>query len=234
MSTNPLRDAYSAHLKATAPSDRQPCPSPETLQALAERRASSDVSGETDRRVLEHVLSCDHCRQDFALLRTAVGGALQAGLLEPATSTRAARTWWSGPRLLVAASAIVAVGLGGEAWRRSHAGNQPDRVVRDDSSDITIITPAATASTDEVRATSLRPFVWRTVPDANAYTIELLDTTGVVLVTRTTADTTMSLTDAELARVVAATAFDWVVIARRMDDNERRSALIRVRVQRER
>ncbi|MEO8624603.1 MAG: hypothetical protein ABI625_26210, partial [bacterium] len=65
---------------------------------------------------------------------------------------------------------------------------------------------------------------------ASAYTIELLDTTNAVLVSRTTPDTTITLTDAELARVKAASTFDWMVTARRGDGNERRSALIRVRL----
>jgi hypothetical protein len=68
------------------------------------------------------------------------------------------------------------------------------------------------------------------VPNASAYTIELLDTASAVLVSRITPDTTISLSDDELARVKAASTFDWMVTARRGDGNERRSTLTRVRL----
>ncbi len=231
MNSDPLRDAYAAHTRANTGADRSNCPSPESLEAVARGLGHSGTEHARDVATLDHVLSCAHCRPEFDLLRTVTVAAEKAELARPAT--RAAFplfAGWSRSRVLVAASALLAVALGGEAWRRTRSTGNDQFVVRGTDGEVTLIAPVTTTGGDAMPLASVRAFTWQSVPNASAYTIELHDTANAVLLSRITADTTISLSDDELARVKAASTFDWMVTARRGDGNERRSALTRVRL----
>ncbi|MEP6729900.1 MAG: hypothetical protein ABJE10_04635 [bacterium] len=231
MNSDPLRDAYAAHTKAHTGADRSNCPSPELLEAVARGLGHSGAEHARDVATLDHVLSCAHCRPEFDLLRTVTVAAEKADLVRH--STRVAFplfAGWSRSRLLVAASALLAVALVGEAWRRTRSTGSDAFVVRGNDGEVTLVAPVMV---EAMPLASVRAFTWQSVPGASAYTIELLDTTNAVLVSRITPDTTISLTDDELARVKTASTFDWMVTARRGDGNERRSALTRIRLLKE-
>lgn len=232
MTSDPLRDAYAAHVKSATSADRNACPSPEALETLARRSERSADRGIPDGRALEHVLTCAHCRSEFDLLRTVVVAGTKETLLEPvARHAASALPRWSSWRALAAASVLIVAAAGGDAWRRQRALNERAPVLRSagtDSTDVTLISPVST--NDGHPGATVGHFLWRGVPGASAYAVEILDTTGLVLASRVTADTSLSLSDAERTRVVGAAQFDWVVTARRGDGNERRSVLTRVRV----
>lgn len=217
MSDESLRAAYQARVAHSTPADRSGCPSPEALNGLAGANRSGDDRAQL--AVLEHVMSCAACRPEYEVLRSVHRAELTEKPL--AKSNRAFRL------VSIAAALVLAAGIGGEAWRRSR-----DVTVRDagvdnagvDNADVVLVTPAAN---------SPRPingrFVWRSVAGTSAYQLEILDSTGTLIAQQTSADTTIQLSPPDSARVAALPVFDWMVVARRTDGNERRSALTRVR-----
>ncbi len=224
MTPDGLRDAYQRQVRSSASLDRRDCPSPDALQRLA------DESLAIKRRavMLDHVMGCAHCAPEFALLRS-----VATAQLHPA-STWLRRPWLSPARLAVAATLLVAVGIGGSAWQRSRtpatgpSAEQPATpapVLRDDGSMVTLVSP-----TDRVAGTDLRALSWRRVDGADGYVLDVFDTTGALLLSRPTADTVAALNATEVAQLAAGGVFDWMVTARRVDGNERRSSLTRVRI----
>lgn len=224
MSEDSLRKAYQAHVATRRGSDRSACPPPEQLETLA-RRAGGERRGEADAPTLEHVLACAHCRPEFELLRAVATGA--RGAEPPALATpltrRAPRP---GARLALAATIFIAVALGGEAYRRTSR----EAVVRgggaaDRDASVSIVSP-----TTNFTVQGDRRLTWHGVRGALAYEVELLDSTGTMFFTRAVQDTTLQLPDAAVAIVQRLGTFDWMVTARRSDENVRRSPVTRVRV----
>ncbi|MEO7997366.1 MAG: hypothetical protein ABI852_07970 [Gemmatimonadaceae bacterium] len=223
MSDDKLRAAFNTHVANNAPSDRSACPSPEQLQTLAE---SGQGSNSTNLKMLDHVFGCAYCRADFALLRavhTGVQSAQQADGYSTRKPSLVGR--FSAPRIAIAATLLLAIGIGGESFRRSRAA-----VVRGDggdTTDVVVVSPAAASVIAPDAA-----FVWHKVAGAVTYEVQLLDTTGVVIASHISADTVFNSSADARARIAAVPALDWFVSARRDDGNERRSAMIRVQVKR--
>ncbi|MEP6834276.1 MAG: hypothetical protein ABJB74_12845 [Gemmatimonas sp.] len=223
MSDDRLRAIYNARVASTAPGNRADCPSPDELQRLAQSGAGGST---TNLKLLDHVFGCAYCRAEFALL-CAVQTATETGEGVLPARAKASARWFTGPRLAIAAALLVAIGIGGAALRRS-SSNDSSSAVRgstEDASDVVIVAPAKNA-----KFTLDAQFVWRRVAGAVTYEIQLLDTAGVVLGTHVTADTTFVPGADERATLSAAKQFDWFVVARRADGNERRSAVLRATV----
>lgn len=220
MSDDKLRAIYSARLAKDAPADRAGCLSPEQLQTLAEGARG----GEPNLAGLDHVFSCAHCRAEFALLR-AVQNSAESSETPSAAVAKANQRWFSAQRLATAAGVLVAVGLFGKSfWDGvSDSFNEPVRNATD-SSDVVIVGPTANGA-----SSAESPFVWRAVIGASTYELQVLDTTGALLATQITSDTSLALNAADRAKIESAKVVDWFVSAKRADGNERRSAVVRVR-----
>lgn len=224
MNDDKLRTAYNMHVEGNAPSNRSGCPSPEQLQRLAESGQGGDSN---NLKLLNHVFSCAYCRADFALLRAVETSVQSSAESEQAQrqATQKRNGWFSSPRIAIAASLLLAIGIGGEFWLRAQARASALRGAPIDTSDVVIVAPSAnTAISPDA------PFVWRKVAGAATYEVQLLDTNGVVIATHITSDTVFTPATEDRARIAALTKLDWFVSARRSDGNERRSAIARVSV----
>lgn len=216
MSDEKLRAAYERQVAANAPVDRSKCPSTELLQEMAEMgQGGSDENLKT----MDHIFGCMYCRADFALLRSVEVGAMRAGnTVLAAQSNR----WFTGPRIAFAATLLLAIGIGTETVRRR---NNSTVRAGSEAADIIVVSPAANAV-----VTAAPPFVWHKVAGADSYEIQLLDTTGVVITSQVTSDTTYIPPVSMQLHLNQLPAFDWLISARRSDGNERRSSVMRVRV----
>lgn len=208
-----LRAAYRVAVENTSPPNRAGCPSADELCVLAASTRVGDNS--TDTALLEHVLSCAHCRPEFELLR--------ATNMAARGETHRTRSRFTVQQIALAATLLMAVGIGGAAWRRSQTSQTRATPVND--SDVVLVSP----SSGNAQPLTAR-FVWRAVNGAVAYHWEVLDSAGAAIVQATTADTTSQLSATDSVRLAALPFFDWMVTARRSDGNERRSALTRVQV----
>ncbi len=224
-----LRAAFQAHTKANAdaarPVSREACPSPEALELLAR----GATAGDPNLQQLEHVLRCTSCHAEFALLRSIaeaeaadrlrVTDTQPTGATKSRAVSRTAPRMWSLRNLAAAALVLVAVGIGGQRLRQSRGS-----IVRGDPAEVSLVAPM-----QEV-AESLPVFVWHAVPGAVRYAFELVDSAGVVILARETSDSTLTLSESEAALLRKHAAADWMVTARRVDGNERRSRVVRLRV----
>lgn len=86
-----------------------PCPTADTLAALA----SGELAGDDRLRVVDHLTACAACADDYRLASTLGPWSDRAHAATAATKDRAptATIWWS---LAAAAAVVAAVGLG--AW----------------------------------------------------------------------------------------------------------------------
>lgn len=213
-----LRSIYAARVASTAPANRSNCPTPEQLAEIA-RGARGD--GSARLALLDHVFACAECRPEFELLRAVESSADEEPVVSVARAN-AARVWFTGPRIAAAAALLVAVGIGGYSLRGALDSVEANTVRGGaaDSSDVVVVSPTP--------ATASAQFVWRKVPGAVTYEVQVLDTTGSVLLSSVGSDTVYMPTEAERLRLQAAGTVDWFVAAKRADGNERRSSIARV------
>jgi hypothetical protein len=182
------------------------CPSPETM--LAALRGEDAEAARL--QVLDHVFQCAWCTREFALLQS---------VSEPSATAAAApaRRAFTGTlvRGLIAASigAIAFIGV-----RRLVA---PGEEMRGGPGDFALVSPA---SEGEATATEVG-FVWRSVPGAIRYVVEVDAADGSVAFTTETIDTA-------LTTPVAAPPgeYRWWILARLNDGSERRSEARRIRI----
>ena len=229
-----LRALYERMLGARSVGVREGCASPEAILALVRREGTEEARLAT----LDHVMSCSDCAREFELLRAIedVGGssvAAERGVVEPVATLgsaperrgrllpdRAPAAWRRYTPLALAASLVLALGLG-IVWRESRPGN--GGVMRGEAA-VTLIAPAT-----EVRSSASGvPFVWRPVPGAVRYELELLDTAGGVTFSATTRDTTITLADGR--RLAPDAEYRWWVRAIDAAGAQRSSAMRRLRV----
>jgi hypothetical protein len=154
------RDARLAALYAEGAADDPPSshPPPEALAAAANRRGP-----EADRlRTLGHVATCQSCRRDFELLRSA----------HVAGRPLVARGWLIRVAGIAAAAVLVAT--------ITLSVNRPpaDRGV------------GSTAAGREIQL--MAPLVWRAVPGATEYRVDVLDSNGAVIRSVSTHDTSVA------------------------------------------
>lgn len=216
MNDDRLRELYQAAEAARAEASRASCPAPEALLALVERRGP-----EAERlATLDHVMACADCRREFDLLRAVheAGAEDEAG-----RERREVRSWRRAlPAALLAASIIIAVGIGVEHRREASAGGGVEQV-RGGAEGVALVAPAAGSS---VEATPR--FVWRAVPGAARYHLEIVDADGAVVLTADATDTTY--TPPRPGVLLPGRQYSWWVSAIDAGGAQRRSAMRELRV----
>jgi hypothetical protein len=173
------------------------------------------VSGEGSEAerldLLEHVLQCPTCGPELDLLRAANEGARAAERRMPATR-------W----LAMAAAAILVVGIGTLVLAGRRRAPDAD-VLRGHAQAISLIEPV----TGESAASPVR-LAWHAVHGATSYRVELLATSGDLVGTWNTPDTTLAISDS--AHVDAHTSYDVWVRATLADRTEVSSPIVRFNV----
>lgn len=208
-----LRGAYGQALGARGAPDRARCVSPEALRDLAGRKGP-----EADRMAtLDHAMGCPVCREEFELLRS-IEIADRRGM----RGAIGRIPWTRVASIAAAASVVLALTLepGRRLWQRGDGG--PMRGAGDA---VTVVAPANDAALGADPAT----FVWRAVPGARRYTLELLTPDGAVAASRETTDTTVTLA---AQPALAPGEYRWWLLAVVDDGTERRSEMRRLRIAR--
>jgi hypothetical protein len=159
-----LRDIYTRALTSRA-TGRSGCPSPEALDALVAKVGSEDARLAT----LDHVMSCNACRQEFELLRS---------IQVAASADTRVRSRWRAPWLV---AAVVVIAAGAIALTQLSRSN-PTRGAN----------PAGAGQIALVGLTD-HTLVWRAVPGAIRYEVETVDASGATVFHATTADTSVAL-----------------------------------------
>lgn len=152
------------------------------LNTGSERGALDDVAAERLRRLVEGEGSDEERLRTLDQQFSSANGRREVELLWAAE--RAARPRTRVRRRLIAASALVAVGLSG-TWL---AMRKPMPESRGDRSPLTLVAPSGTRQPDEADR-----FVWRGVSEAVRYTLVLVDTTGAEVYAVETGDTVVTL-----------------------------------------
>lgn len=208
-----LREAMGRAHAAQTEADATDAPTPERLHdALAGRLPEDERVA-----VIDAAMRSARGRRELATVRTALAAARDAW------PSDGARSWWRRPALAIAATALLAAGVGGGAWWRA---SRPSGASVDDPfrgsvrTGVTLVTPAMNArAADSVR------LVWRAVPDAAGYDVEVLNADGTPLLTTSTSDTTLALAPSTLS---AGMTVEWWVRARLLDGTTRRSPVGRI------
>jgi hypothetical protein len=187
---------------------RPACPAPDAILALVER-AGAEVGR---LATLDHVMACAACLAEFELLRAVVvAGRPPAGR----------RLTW--PVLALAATVLIAVGLGG-LWRARQDRAPGPPVMRGGAEGA-----VSTVLPDPDRPAA-RPvvFVWHAVPGATRYALEMIDPDGRPAFMAGTADTSVTLPPT--VTLDAGAEYRWIVRAALAGGGERRSAARAFRV----
>lgn len=215
MSDEKLRELYARATSAKPNLRRADCPTPEALEALAKREGSEDQRLAT----LDHAMACADCRHELELLRAIE----QAGRAQTGASPVRAR--WRRPFVLAVGTALAA-GLALVAvlgpWSARQSSREPTVVMRGAPTDVRLAAPAADTMVSAERGIT---FVWRAVPDARRYSLEVLTPGGAVRARRETTDTSVAISGAELGTG----DLRWTVTAQ-VNGGELHSPTRRVRV----
>jgi hypothetical protein len=228
MSDEQLRLAYARARDDRIEASRVGCPTLEALLALVQREGPESRRIET----LDHASGCAACRRELEVLRSVdrAGRALAADQGGQAVGDRATvsgaggrgrwRTGWRrAAPMALAAALLLAVGLG--VRQRFGEGDLPD-VPRAATGGVALVAPAEGGAVAPAPLT----FVWRSVPQARQYVLEVMTDSGALLLAQPTTDTSVT------ARLPARTdggTYRWSVRAQLADGTERRSAAWRLR-----
>jgi len=192
-----LRELYKLVLATRDGGDRAQCVSPEALLALVRREGPEPERSAT----LDHVMACDACRREFDMLRAIeLAGEEVEGV--PAARRPLRRAWRHAASLAVAATLLVAVGLG--LRDRGRVPGDVGDISRGAGDGVTLVAPAT-----EIANGAPLVFVWHPDPGANRYLLEVLAADGSVVVSESTADTTLTLRDA--TRLAPGADYSWWV-----------------------
>lgn len=159
---------------------------------------------------LDHVMKCAACQADFELFR-AIHQAERSA--RPASAPR----WYA-----IAAAALLLVGT--SIYFGVRQGSAP--LLRGDSAADGV--PALIAPRGDVQVAAARRFVWRAVPNATRYAVELLEPGGRMRATAALKDTVWQLPDSVQLR--ADEELDWWVRAELPGGREERSRFVRLRM----
>lgn len=205
MKEDDLVRLYQRGTAARRSADRAECVAPEALLAVVEHRGPEAVRLET----INHAAACADCAEELELLR--------------ASRVVRDRARMSSAGLALAASLVLAAGLGYYSFARSRAGVVTDDadLTRGAATDVQLVSPGASTP-------RLDTLVWRSATSATSYAIELRRDDGSLVTRAITADTLLVLPDS--ARVVPGATVYWTVSARLADGTELRSATRRVRL----
>jgi hypothetical protein len=163
-----LRDAYARILRSREAAGTPAPVSLEAMLAVIERRGS-----DADRvRTLDAIMQSAEMRSEFEVLRAAAAAAARPAV----------------PRLVYAMAATLVLAAGAGVWLASTT-RAPDELRGPGAEPaIALVSPGATIAADAPAR-----FVWRAVPGASAYRLELLDADGTVVYSTRTADSSAVL-----------------------------------------
>lgn len=212
MSDEQLKQAYERAMASRAPDARAGCPAAESILALVRREG-----GEEQRlSVLDHVMACPSCRDDFELLRSVERAGARAAAGETGAGATRGRVvgyiGWQRWAPLAAAALVVLVvtlGPGRDLWRSGDT-------LRGGVDALALVAPVEGASPSATQVI----FIWRSAPGAQRYTLELLTGGGDVALSRTTTDTALAV---PLPATLATGVYRWWVTATGADGSETRS-----------
>jgi len=177
--------------------DRAGCVPPESLVAVVEQQGSEDERVAT----LNHALACAECSEELELLR----------------ATRVVRDRNRLPHagLALAASIVLAAGLGSYAIARHRAGTTDDAdPTRGNAGDVQLVSPATSTP-------RLDTLVWRSVTSAASYGVEIRQDDGTLVTRGTTTDTAFVVPDS--VRLTPGSVVYWTVSVRLSDGTQLRS-----------
>jgi hypothetical protein len=189
-----LGQLYRRRVVARGAPDAATCVSPEAILAVVRREGSEDERLTT----LEHVMSCSACHREYEWLSAVDRAAIESGGV-PAGAVRGA--WWRARPLALAASLLLAVGLGLLVSRVLSKGPELER---GGAGDIVLVSPPPDAA-----PAGPITFAWHALPEASGYVLEVQRPDGSVAFTDTTTDTTATLT--EPSRVLPEAEYRWWV-----------------------
>jgi hypothetical protein len=192
-----------------------PDPGPEALLDsghLDSNDIAAYVDGALDdaarARVDAHLAACGQCRAELIAVRRILAGAPRR------------RRWFALTTIAAAAAVVLLI-----VWPRDRDRGVPGGpVVRDGE------TPGAVVmliAPDSVAGLPLS-FAWRPLPNATTYRVSLTTTSGVLIWSGATADTTMAVPDS--VSVASGTAFYYYVDALLTDGTSVSSGVRQVRV----
>lgn len=204
MTDDELAKAWAALQAQRRASHASADPSPDAVEAALDGTLS-DVERE---RVLEALLSQGR-GDELRLLQSMRRAAAESVTTARGSSTGGARGWWP-----AAAAAAIVIAIGVPVWQSQQ---EDTRLVARDSATyrggtvegVSLIAPASGAAWPTAASDSLR-LTWHGVRDAAAYTVELLDATGRVVLSQSTAGDTTVLLAATVAGAGRAPAGWWV------------------------
>jgi hypothetical protein len=172
LSDEKLRALYGA-FAADAP--ETPHPDPDQLADAALGRGSP----ESRLATFDHALSCAACRRELDLLQTVAGAGAKLRQQRFRTS------------LVLATAAVVVVGIGLSIARRGSPVMEEERgsAAADDTGRraVVLVSPVG-----PVTAGATPSLVWRRVPGATSYKVEIVSDRSVVVVRSETNDTTLA------------------------------------------
>lgn len=185
MNDDELRKAYQARLANAS----APAPSPEELQRLVDRDGPDDERLE----ILNRALSNPRSAGDLELLRA----------ISHAGNADQPRQWWRSPVPLALAASLVLAAVG-VLSPRIRAPDETRATPTDGA-------PVLVAPGTDARVADPILFMWRAVPGARSYRLELLTDAGTLVTSIETPDTTTQYT--ALGPADWDSAYRWVVVA---------------------
>lgn len=214
-----LRELYARRLDAARRTGER-CPEPDALLAVVRGEGEEDVRLAT----LDHVMACGECSREFELLRALdrANAESASGVVTPAvaaTPIRRPASWRRYAPVALAASVLVLIGVS----LLSRDGGRG--VTRGDRTAVALISPRT-----EVEAGAPIVFVWRPVSDALRYELEVLDASGSVAYSASTADTAATV---PLSTLTPDVDYRWWVRAATGAGDQRASEMRRLRVRRQ-
>ena len=153
--------------------------SAERIVSLIRREGSEEERLAT----VEHVMSCAGCHRDYEWLKS-----VDQAATETWRGVEAARPLRRRLPLALAATVLVALGAGLLLARLRPGGE----TVRGDGGEIALVAPRDTAA-----GLGVLTFIWRPLPEASGYVLEVQRDDGAVAFTDTTSDTLLAIADPE-------------------------------------
>lgn len=198
-----LAELYARMLNRRRSTSAEPAVPVETIQALA----GGTYSGPDRISLLDKVLGDPGMAAEFQVFRDLAAAA-------PVPMRRAR------PGLLALAAGIGVIGLAGLLWTLRPGEREPEQL-RSGNGGPELIAPTAGASLGAGDR-----LLWRSVPDATQYRVEIADNTGAVILTETLRDTAATVPDS--VHPAPGARYLWWVTATRSDGTSRRAAPVAV------
>jgi hypothetical protein len=190
MTLNRLEQLYAQALARRSSTRASACVLPEDLLALVRREGP-----EAERlAVLDHVMGCQECRGELDLLRAIESAGRRSGV-----GVQVRSTGWRIMPWALAASLLLAIGVGLEIRDRSGIGDTP----RGGSEKLLLLAPPV-----EVAAGQPITFTWRSLDGVQRYQLEVMDDGGRTVFSQATGDTTLTLAG---GRLQAPASYRWWV-----------------------